>query len=278
MALFKTILISVAVVAGAIESSSFSRIKRAKSCPNEWDQLSVTFPNLHQMPMTEAKAKANHSLWKKMDNKPCDGHASFVGNRYIRDNEHGALMLYDKNGKLAGMQAALPPTIIIPANYAVMLPQENNKYLLTAYFTHPDNICNPTPRQEGCVGDSLYIQIGATASSIFKVPLKEPALSGTRWTQGKCFPGMGVHYWYDVSKGMSCDNFFPVFLLYNGGKLNAFGWVVGGDANDGNFEHPPAQFIPYFFKPETQPRCVSAFAVRSTQHIFFQSSRMKYTC
>lgn len=48
----------------------------------------------------------------------------------------------------------------------------------------------------------------------------------------------GVHYWYAATRDMSCDNFFPVFLLYNGGVLNAFGWAFQADLSSSRFEHP----------------------------------------
>ena len=38
---------------------------------------------------------------------------------------------------------------------------------------------------------------------------------------------------------MSCDDFFPAFLLYNGGKLNAFGWATLGYYESDRYEHPP---------------------------------------
>ena len=38
---------------------------------------------------------------------------------------------------------------------------------------------------------------------------------------------------------MSCDDFFPYFLLYNKGKLNGFGFATGSNINSGNVEHPP---------------------------------------
>jgi hypothetical protein len=51
----------------------------------------------------------------------------------------------------------------------------------------------------------------------------------------------GLHYWYDLSKNMDCDNLYPVFLLYNGGVLNGFGWALGMDLKDYSprIEHPP---------------------------------------
>ena len=51
---------------------------------------------------------------------------------------------------------------------------------------------------------------------------------------------------YDVPcvKDMSCDEFFPVFLLYNkSGNLNAFGWALQADLSSPRFEHPPHALI-----------------------------------
>jgi hypothetical protein len=39
---------------------------------------------------------------------------------------------------------------------------------------------------------------------------------------------------------MNCEDFFPAFLLYNGGKLNAFGWATMGDFKSNRYEHPPS--------------------------------------
>jgi hypothetical protein len=39
---------------------------------------------------------------------------------------------------------------------------------------------------------------------------------------------LGIHYWYDNRLDANCDTFFPVFLLYNKGKLTGFGWVAFG--------------------------------------------------
>lgn len=66
----------------------------------------------------------------------------------------------------------------------------------------------------------------------------------------------GVHYWYAATLDMSCDNFFPVFLLYNGGVLNAFGWAFQADLSSSRFEHPTTSSFAvsarfYFFKHPT---------------------------
>ena len=54
------------------------------------------------------------------------------------------------------------------------------------------------------------------------------------------FLATGQHYWYNISRDMDCENFFPVFLLYNGGRLNGFGWNTQGDLKSSRYEHPTA--------------------------------------
>ena len=49
----------------------------------------------------------------------------------------------------------------------------------------------------------------------------------------------GRHYWYDISADMDCDDFYPMFLLYNSGHLTGFGWVAQGNAASPRYEHPP---------------------------------------
>ena len=37
---------------------------------------------------------------------------------------------------------------------------------------------------------------------------------------------------------MDCANFYPVFLLYNGNRLNGFGWNTNGTVDSPRYEHP----------------------------------------
>ena len=42
---------------------------------------------------------------------------------------------------------------------------------------------------------------------------------------------------------MPCEDAFPMFLLYNNGKLNSFGWAFQTLLNEPIYEHPPAWSI-----------------------------------
>ena len=37
---------------------------------------------------------------------------------------------------------------------------------------------------------------------------------------------------------MDCDDFYPMFLLYNRDRLTGFGWVAQGNADSSRYEHP----------------------------------------
>lgn len=49
----------------------------------------------------------------------------------------------------------------------------------------------------------------------------------------------GKHYWYNLSDDMDCGDIFPVFLLYNRGKLNGMGWAMTTPIDSPRYEHPP---------------------------------------
>ena len=55
---------------------------------------------------------------------------------------------------------------------------------------------------------------------------------------------LGQHYWYNISKEMSCNDSFPMFLLYKRGTLTGFGWAMIADlTTTERVEHPkPNQF------------------------------------
>ena len=70
------------------------------------------------------------------------------------------------------------------------IQEEKGEYLVTAYYTEPNNICNAKGRKEGYVGNNLYLVI--SPNKTMKIPLKEKdVLKDSKWVKGKCFPTMG---------------------------------------------------------------------------------------
>ncbi|GFR79029.1 hypothetical protein ElyMa_004010300 [Elysia marginata] len=191
-----------------------------------------------------------------MGNDQCDESATYYGRAYVKNNDTSITLLYDVNGFIAGIQAGVrvpPPTCLSSYPGASVQPPfrldgiTNTTYIITAYFTDPSKICTVGRTQaefdaQG-TGDSLWLPTGMFPENVTRVPMQQSQV-GSPWMRGKCFPVMGVHYWYNLTKEMDCNDIVPVFLLYNGGELNAMGWAFPMDLASPNYEHP----IPPTFK------------------------------
>ena len=83
---------------------------------------------------------------------------------------------------------------------------------------------------------------------------------------------MGDHYWHGISSDMSCDEGYPIFLLYTRHKL--IGWGVGMSHSDRpsltsyRWEHPGGSDFKHFFQESNFPKCLLQQGTVSTQHIF----------
>lgn len=96
---------------------------------------------------------------------------------------------------------------------------------------------------------------------------------------------MGVHYWADVSGPLGldfkADNFVPMFLQYNKGKLNGFGWGFNADLKSvaNRFEYPTPDVLGSFFK--VVPKFMSdptQAGVLTTLHIYLDSTPQLNFC
>ncbi|XP_025094217.1 uncharacterized protein LOC112563953 [Pomacea canaliculata] len=126
-------------------------------------------------------------------------------------------------------------------------------------------------------GNALYIQNGTDpVSHSIHIPMRETGLATTSWTKGHCFAYMGMHYWHNLTADMSCEYFFPAFLLYNKGALTAFGWATGLGLTSKRFEHPPHAAFSSFLNPV--PLCLNQYAQLSTMHIYFTSDPTAIAC
>ncbi|CAH1257654.1 CD209 [Branchiostoma lanceolatum] len=199
------------------------------------------------------------------------------GFRYVKDNDPAVTLLFDKNGFIAGLQmgvrkselpsdGSIPPGQITPPWI-----EDKDMWLLTAYFIQPSDICSDgrteAEYQDEGTGTDLYIQTGPNPTSdIMAFPLQQPDLEGTEWTEGKCFWGMCKHYWWNLRVDMDCKELFPVFIMYNGGKLDAFGWNIGTYLDSPRYEHPPPGFGTY---KDPVPTCLADRSrIVSTMHVY----------
>ncbi|WAR21229.1 hypothetical protein MAR_015203 [Mya arenaria] len=258
---------------------------------SKWNGLKVTwglnpFSSFQDVPRT--KADALHQGWVKKDaGAGCQG-AHFNGERFWKDSDLGVILLYDVNGFIAGIQTAFdkntsPNQNNYPAPQMQTHPlvEEGGNYHSTAYFIPSDTVCT-TGRteadfhQEG-TGTGLWVQNGTTPSSTVQIPMTIEQARTSAWTEGKCFASMGKHFWYNLSKGMDCNDFFPMFLLYNGGVLNGFGWAYGIDITaSSRLEHPPAVTYAQFMAEV--PTCLGTWGTLTTLHIYLTDSALADTC
>lgn len=243
--------------------------------PN-WNKLSITFRKFNSLPMSEQEAKADG--WTPLLDG-CKNQLFFAGKQYVKDGEMTTILLFNKLGEIAGIQFAAPKTLKAAKNRMTNPFHEHNGMLyLTAYFSDVAEICAPSkPRKNKVVGTKLLIQT-SPKHDVMPIPLKEKDVTvQTNFKKGRCFYGMGQHYWYGVTEDMDCEDFYPVFLLYNGGELNAFGWATAGFVDSPRVEHPPNSkfFLEKFFFPEGAfPKCIAEKDAKerklTTQHIYFQ--------
>jgi charged multivesicular body protein 7 len=217
----------------------------------KWDGLRVTFnPKIWdkyafaKLPRTVDDAVA--AKWTLKDSQCTSSSQNFRGRRYWLDNDPASILLFDKNGYIAGIQTSVPsagytPT---PMNKGSSFQQDGDFWTLTVYFVDPSIICSTgrTADQFNAdgTGTDLYIQNGTNPETMsIQIPTSEDDIKTTKWGSGKCLPTMGKHYWFNVFDDMNCDNFFPYCLLYNGGKLNAFCFAIDHDFETSKrYEHP----------------------------------------
>ncbi|XP_076461616.1 uncharacterized protein LOC143294080 [Babylonia areolata] len=254
-----------------------------------WDGLSVTFgvnpfdPNVFaDLPRMESAAVDKG--WTKIAD--CDENSKFRGVRYVKNDDYAVVLLFDVNGNIAGIQCGVAkaglPSYYPPANQRGNIFQDDgDHYTLTAYFVDPATICSSGRTSDQLMsegtGNALYIQNGSDpVTESVRMPSVQSDVAGTSWVLGHCFPAMGVHYWYNVSTDMSCDDFQPVFLLYNEKKLTAFGWALGVDQSSPRFEHPAYSMVSAFMNPV--PKCLANYARLSTMHIYLTAHPTRDLC
>jgi len=237
-----------------------------------WDRLQVTWGSFNTLPYTSAEAK--NSGWTSIST--CNDKANWPGNMFIYGDDVSIVIIYDVNGNLAGIQFG----VVIPPTTPNIPPwqQVNSSYwVLTFYIVDPTTICSSKHiRKFSGAGDRLVLQNGNNINNLISFPLSESDISNP-WVNGRCFYTMGKHYWYNISSTMDCNYFFPVFLMYNGGILNAFGPDIGtAPVTSPRWEHPTGNELGWFFNDDTLPQCLYKEADLSTMHVYFTSGYFNF--
>lgn len=257
---------------------------------SDWNGLKVTwginpFTSFNNMPRTVSDAVSDG--WSRMaPGVACDGNAKFMGYRYWKDNDLSVILIFDANNFIAGIQAGFlntPNPNNYPTNKLINKPlvRDGRNYFITAYFIDPATVCTGRSaaqfRSQG-TGAGLWIQNGTNpVTDAQKMPMTVAEADASMWTQGACFRTMGLHYWYNLRADMPCDEFYPVFLMYNDGVLNSFGWAFGMDISpQGEFEHPLESTYGYFMNDP--PTCLRTAGTMTTLHIYLTNSALANRC
>lgn len=248
-----------------------------------WNDLKVTWGinpfdsnNFQSLPRTVSEALSKG--WVK--EKDC---SQINGNRYVLNGDRAAMLIFNAQGIIAGISSYVPKNL--PFNFPSkkiqpLFNDEGEFYTITAYFVDPASVCSPSLSQKQVTGDRLIIK---GSGKELNIPLVQSNLTSF-WTFGKCFYTMGAHYWADIegkelTENVDSDNFVPLFLLYNKGKLNGFGWAFNADLPSKRYEHPGQDVlgmfftkIPKFFSDSTKSGKLS------TLHIYLDSTPQLNFC
>lgn len=248
---------------------------------NKWHGLKVTWNinplsqnAFNDLPRTideKSEFTFRDDLCKKRNSK-------FVGQRYWANKDPALSLLFDRNGYIAGIQTSVAKSLFKPAHMNYV--DDGEYWTLTAYFIDPSLICGEGRTQEEFektgTGTGLWIQQGPKPiSDVYNVPLKEKDIKNTKWGSGRCHWTMGVHYWYNVTSDMNCNDFQPECLLYNEGKLTAFCFAINGKYSSDRYDspHANAKSIAGFMNPV--PKCFTknpTYSIQSTMHIYFAAN------
>ncbi|KAK3732554.1 hypothetical protein QZH41_017849 [Actinostola sp. cb2023] len=208
----------------------------------------------------------------------------FKGYRYVKDNDKTTRLLYDCHGRVAGIQATITPPPSYPTKFNSEPWHKNPDGTIsaTAYFRDPQHICtcrkhcNKPHVSPKLVGDRLWIQLGDVGRKHFmKLPLHAKDMVTTPWVEGNCFPAMGVHYHYNVSKSFDCNYALPVFLITSAqtGDVHGFGWGVPFKVDNKRWEHPHPSLFARSIKAANIPDCIKNYKSISVQHVYFVNAR-----
>jgi len=216
--------------------------------------------------------------WKGFPNTTCQT-KDYRGIRYYINDDLSTMLLYNVYGQVSGVQAGTrnTPLAAMTEPYG---PWHQEKmangtvfWTITMYFRDPSTICSTsTPKSKLPIGDRITL---ANSGSYDTFPMTEAdAKKASIWVEGKCFATMGKHYWYNLTTTSDCNYIYPVFLLYNNGDLDSFGWVIAKLPQESGprWEHPYGNQLKMFLPAGVYPPCLfEDDLILSTQHIYFDN-------
>jgi len=243
----------------------------------KWDQLAVTFPKYTPVPHNENEAQRGG--WVLLSDDCLDTTSPFRGRRYFVNNDRSLILIYDSHGHIAGLQLSYPAELkqtkegkYQPA-FVYKKEFDGGYYYVTAYFTEPGKICcYCSVRDMDVIGDKLIFLNDKTSRVVVPMTVESKKnMTSKKWMRGKCFPNMGLHFWYDQHKDTSCKDIFPFFTIYNAqGQLHAFGMGIDIVLKSDRYEYANPAFLGRFMGDKVFPTCLKdQNIITPTMHVFF---------
>ena len=248
-----------------------------------WPHLRLHFPRVPGLdegyrphPLTAAEADA--AGWELIGE--CGDGRGFEGFRYVEDpfdsDKDDAVLIYDVNGYLAGVQSVVPEENTFEDFY---FPFSTNPYYVldvhpsgvgsayynTAYFVPVDIICTSGRTQEQFeeegAGSVVLLQSGPDAGIVTEMPLTDAGMKdgggpGGIWYEHYCVNGMGKHWiTFDYKETQPCEEFVPWQILYDmDGNLN--GVIAQHVAIDSGDLFEPITTFGLTSIVDTPPQCI----------------------
>ncbi|KAF9800167.1 hypothetical protein SFRURICE_003472 [Spodoptera frugiperda] len=211
-------------------------------------------------------------------------------------DDYSFCILTDETSYAAGVQISVRVDAFTPVydmddlGFKNWEPEVNGEtiayYTKAEYFVAPDaetRINYPDPDKTIIRND--YVTVEGFKDQLVKIAKYVKDLD-TVFTKQACFLWMGLHYYYNMSEELECSSttMFTWFPLYDGGELNAIGFMVPGTLTVGrgqadNFEHPPKAAVKLIVPhgPECMYDDVGENGV-TTMHVYFTEHPRRITC
>ncbi|CAB3246305.1 unnamed protein product [Arctia plantaginis] len=160
----------------------------------------------------------------------------------------GVCPLYDTAGFVAGLMIAIPvdefdsPPVkpekkFVKWQAAASAGEPPREYwTATQYFVSEDYVFSLESLKAGAgpqVENGATLQDGGVWVSdldgrLMRIPSTEAELNSTAFKKQNCIPNMGIHYYYNMTRNLKCEDLLPWFALTTQGDLVGTGFQVIG--------------------------------------------------
>lgn len=209
--------------------------------------------------------------------------------------------LYDTAGFVSGLQVGFPveefvspvvkPEKLFVKWHAPAADGEPAKdfYTSTQFYVSEESLkagAGPTIENGATLQDG-GVWVKGPDGHLMRIPTTEAELNSTKYKKQNCIPNMGTHYYYNMTRQMACEDFFPWFALVTQGDLIGTGFQVIGKLNNKSQKH--RNWFEDFSNPEKSiqtsmplaPDCMADWMSKYgliSLHIYFTKTPWEIKC